>query len=130
VIVDAGHNPHSFANLVKNINKNYLAKKKVLILGLMRTKDLTGIVQRLKLFADIVITTNLKNSNAYTAAEIAQAFTKEKFPRVYSKPTLSRAYRLARKLADEQSLIIIAGSFHLAGEYYRWRKLPVRFLQR
>jgi dihydrofolate synthase/folylpolyglutamate synthase len=123
-IVDGGHNPQAIANLISVINEKYKLKRKIIILGVMRRKNLSGIVRALGKNADQVIAVSMRSKDAYTAREIADCLRTQGIAPVREERSVTQAYRKIRAQAmKDDALVVIAGSFYLAGEFYHSHKM-------
>lgn len=118
-ILDVAHNPQAFANLLQVVKKIYPFRRIVLIMGLLRRKNLARIMQELKNQVDLLVPVTLKAEEVFSAAEIAQAARKNKIAVLDKFQDLRAAYLWMQKKAQKQNLIVIAGSFYLVGEYYK-----------
>jgi len=128
-IVDVAHNHHSFKNLVKYLHNDFIAKKKILIIGLMQSKDLKAITEVIKNKFSAIITTNIKIKSSYSSKEIQKYLLGHGCQNVSSAKNVKNAYKKAIRLYDDQSIIVIAGSFVLAGEFYQKNHIEIQFLK-
>jgi len=117
-IVDVAHNPHGIKNLVATIEKNYPYHKKVYILGMLKRKDALKAVNIVKKSADTLITVGVNNKEAYSADDLLKIAASQGVPNVIKKRNVAAAYKFARK-KQKDKIIVIAGSFYLAGEFYK-----------
>ncbi|MDR1453778.1 MAG: hypothetical protein LBJ25_07395 [Candidatus Margulisbacteria bacterium] len=119
--LDVAHNPQAFANLLRAV------RPKILVLGLMRRKNLEKILAVLRTQIALLIAVTLpsaRREEAFTAAEIAAAARACGIPAV-SRPSIQSACRLAaREALRRRVTAAAAGSFHLVGEIFRKDKLP------
>jgi len=126
-IIDSAHNAGGFQSLVENLENDYLIYKKIWIIGLKIDKDLHKIALQLRGSTDTLIVTNLNSNSSYNSKQLAKFFNEKGFRNIYaiSKPT--KAYKLAKKLSNNQSIIVIAGSFLLSGELMKSLRIPVSY---
>lgn len=117
VIVDAAHNWASVAALVQTLDANFLSRRRVLIFGTSRDKDVLGMLrQLLPVFDTVIFTQYLNNPRAVPARELGrmvQAVCKYPF-HVAADP--ASAWKLAQKFASPADLVCATGSFFLAAE--------------
>lgn len=118
-ILDVGHNPQAFAAMLATLNKRYPFRKKLLIFGLLKRKNLTKILEVLKDNIAEILTVTLPAHDAYAAAELALAAKGQGFKKVQNIGDLKKAYLLAKKNAGKKDMIIVAGSFYLIGWFYK-----------
>jgi len=129
IILDSAHNPAGFSNLLENIKKDHLAYKKIWLIGLKVDKDLNKITRLIKGQAEVVIVTNLPGKQSFSAEQLANYFTQEGLKKVIISKNPKRALKQAKKICDQQSMVIIAGSFILSGEILKSERIPVRFIK-
>jgi dihydrofolate synthase/folylpolyglutamate synthase len=120
MIVDGAHNADSMQKLVLALNSTYHWERLIIVLGIARDKDLSGIVQALA-NSDTVILTHAANPRAATIVNLQTVFA-EYAPKVQvlTAGNSGEAMDLAAKLAGENDLICATGSLYLAGEVLRW----------
>lgn len=122
--IDVAHNPHSFANLLQVLEQEHKLKPKILVLGLLKSKNLEKILAVLKSEIELLITVSLPWAEAFTAEELAAAAQAAGIKTI-CKPDLFQACALARREAlRRRAVAAAAGSFYLAGALFRKYKLP------
>jgi dihydrofolate synthase/folylpolyglutamate synthase len=126
VFVDAAHNPHGARALAAALDEDFAFRKLVGVVGVMRDKDVQGILTALEpVLHEIVITTN-SSERAMDANDLADVAT-EVFgvDRVSVYPRLDDAVEAAIELAEEDGDaaelmsgvgVVITGSVVTAGE--------------
>jgi len=121
--VDVAHNPQSFQNLVTVLAQKHPFRPIVLVLGLMKRKNLPKILEGLKDKIDLLIAVDLPD-DSYSAAEIAQS-AKAIGINTQCQSNIFLACELARKEAkNRRGIAAAAGSFCVAGAIFRKYKLP------
>jgi dihydrofolate synthase/folylpolyglutamate synthase len=114
IIIDSAHNPLSIKATVETIRKMKY-RNLILILAISRDKEIAKIFNIIIPVADIVILTKTTHPRLLQPDE----FLKYLPPQV-NKPVLlesdpKRALKMAQRLAKEDDLILVTGSFYLAG---------------
>ena len=117
IVLDGAHNESKMESTVSNLTK-LKYQKLFLILGMAENKDASSILKILIPKANHVFTTRFeikerKCANPVTLGKIIR--TIKKIPlETYLDPWI--ALKRARKLATKKDLILVTGSFFLAGE--------------
>ena len=116
ILLDGAHSPTSAEALCKAIREVFHYHRFILVVGLMRDKDLQAIGQVLCSFADEIITTQaFDNPRVTPAEEIAEAWS-ETEANFHVCPNVREAISLAQSIATTSDLICIAGSIYIVGE--------------
>ena len=116
ILLDGAHSPTSAEALCKAIREIFRYRRLILVVGLMRDKDLQAIGQVLCPFAAEIITTQaFDNPRVIPAEEIAQAWS-ETGADSHVRPNVCEAISLAQSIATPSDLICIAGSIYIVGE--------------
>ena len=112
-IVDGAHNPAGMKIFRENLDKYYPEGKRVILLGILKDKDIDAMLDYLLRDDDeIVITTpdsERKASPEYIAEKIKNHHV-ELFDNMYE------ALNAAKSLANKEKLLCITGSLYLTGE--------------
>ncbi len=116
ILLDGAHSPTSAEALCKAIREVFHYRRLILVVGLMRDKDLQTIGEVLCPFADEIITTQaFDNPRVTPAEEIAGAWS-EIGTNFHVCPNVREAIPLAQSIAATSDLICIAGSIYIVGE--------------
>jgi dihydrofolate synthase/folylpolyglutamate synthase len=116
ILLDGAHSPTSAEALCKAIREVFRYRRLILVVGLMRDKDLQAIGQVLCPFADEIITTQaFDNPRVTPAEEITRAWS-EIGTNFHVCPNVREAIPLAQSIATTSDLICIAGSIYIVGE--------------
>ncbi len=120
IIVDGAHNADSMEKLIQALRTSFTMQRLIVVLGLMRDKDLAGIARALA-SANIVVLTRVQNPRAATIEQMQAAFA-EYAPEVeiHSAEDSNLALDKAVALSEARDLICATGSLYLAGEALRW----------
>ncbi|MBI4834734.1 MAG: bifunctional folylpolyglutamate synthase/dihydrofolate synthase [Planctomycetes bacterium] len=119
-ILDTSHNPVSIKALVKTIKEEFLYRKLILVLGIMRDKETDKILGFILPLADAVIFTRADNPRFLAPIEFIPYIKDMKLSiPIFLEPDCKEALKTARVLASKKDLIVITGSFYLAGALYK-----------
>ena len=113
ILVDCAHNPEgikTFAKEISKIRKNY--EKVISVTGILKDKDKKSMVEELSSFSDYIIFTRPNTKRAEEPGEL-QKFTTIKNEIVLQ---VKEALKKAKKVANPNDLIIVAGSIYTIGE--------------
>jgi dihydrofolate synthase/folylpolyglutamate synthase len=113
VVLDSAHTAASARELASLI-RELPADKKVLVWGMSAEKDAADFARELAPYVDCAIGTAAANPRARAADELAE-LTHGLF-RGVDAATPAAALARARALAGKEGLVVVAGSFYLAGE--------------
>ncbi|QDU32910.1 Folylpolyglutamate synthase [Poriferisphaera corsica] len=117
VIIDGAHNAASIKALIKALGAHIAYDSLVLVFGCGQDKDINGMLQEVALGADKVIFTRAKhNPRAVDAEDLMSDFTEMSGKMAQCAPKLEDALRLASRAVSREDIIVVAGSFYLAGE--------------
>ena len=112
VLIDCAHNPQGAETLKKYVTRFFGARKKVLVTGMMRDKQIEACSEIFKSFADEVVTTQVSWPRAIGAQELMSYYP----GCAAACGSVSQALEKARALAGGDGLVICAGSVYLAGD--------------
>lgn len=116
LLLDVAHNPDGIEKSVEVLRGfQDLYRNVLVVLGVVRDKDATGMVRCLKKLTDTVITVNLPSERGMSSSELGSLCSSEGF-RVTVAETAGEALDVVRGVAGEDDLVLITGSFYLAGE--------------
>src|SRR5579883_2284051 len=120
IVVDGAHNTDSMQKLVETLQELYPERRLIVVLGVVRDKDLPGIAQVLS-HVDSVILTRMANPRAASIEALKGLFA-EYAPRiqVYAEERSNAAMELALQIAGREDVICATGSLYLAAEILRW----------
>jgi len=117
IIIDGAHNAHSITALIKALGAHVSYDSLVLIFGCGQDKDVNGMLRQIALGADKIIFTRAKsNPRACEPDDLLRKFADISGKMAQTAPTLPDALKLAARAVSREDLIIVAGSFYLAGE--------------
>jgi len=137
IVIDSAHNPEAaqvLAHAVKEIFIESRLKKIILIAGIMKDKDIEGILPPLMQVSDTVILTkpkgeraaspeklkesikNLQTENNPTFSPLLKGGEGKFTPRLVTTDTVAEAIESAKALWKEGYIILVTGSFYTTGE--------------
>ncbi len=117
VIIDGAHNPASIQALIRSLGAHLNYDSCVMIFGCAQDKDVDAMLQQVALGADKVIFTRAKgNPRACEVADLRKQFEAMSPKMAQSADKLEDAVKLAARAVSREDLIVICGSFYLAGE--------------
>jgi len=117
VILDGAHNPAGAKVLRAFLEeaRPSPAGRLILVLGILRDKDIDGILAQLVPLADEVVATRPRHPRAAAVADLKRHL--EKYPvRVTIREPLEEALRYARSSATAQDRVCVTGSLFTVGE--------------
>jgi dihydrofolate synthase/folylpolyglutamate synthase len=120
VILDGAHNPVA-ANCLIYAIKEFAFDNLILVIGVMKDKDINGILKRLVPLSDKVILTRPSYERAAdpeNMRKMAMPFQKD----ILISKKVDDAVRLALSLALKRDLICVTGSLYTVGEARRFLK--------
>ncbi|MBA4496141.1 bifunctional folylpolyglutamate synthase/dihydrofolate synthase [Paenactinomyces guangxiensis] len=118
IVLDGAHNPDGIHSLVSSVRQLYTYDHLILMVAMMRDKDITEMIQPLLPLAHQVIATQVQDlPRALPAEELAQQ-VRQLNPElsVQSASTAEEGLRLMKKKAGEKDLLLITGSLFLISE--------------
>lgn len=114
-IIDGGHNPPAVEATVRSLAEVYPGRKFVFLMGVMRDKDVDGIVERLLPLADRFVCVAPPVPRALAAAELA-AKIRRRGVEAETAMSVAEGARLAMALAGEQGAVCALGSLYILEE--------------
>ena len=114
LILDGAHNDESMESAVNTLRRNFPGKKVILVIGVMKDKDIGGIIKHISDISHIVILTKPEINRAADTHELAQFFDEKK--EVVQIPSVKDAIDHAKKLYNKDSLIFVTCSLFTVGD--------------
>lgn len=119
VLVDAAHNPHGAAALVRAVGEAFDFDEIAVVVGILTDKDARGIVETLAPIATRFVVTESTSTRIVPADELAESI-REWLPDadVAALPSYHEAIAEAREWAQEgeRRAVVVTGSITLVGE--------------
>ena len=117
VIIDGAHNANSIQALIRALGAYIAYDSLVLIFGCGQDKDVNGMLKQVALGADKVIFTRAKaNPRAVDPKDLISGFHEMSSKMAQTTDDLQGALQLAGRAVSREDLIVVTGSFYLAGE--------------
>jgi dihydrofolate synthase / folylpolyglutamate synthase len=115
VIVDVAHNAASIAELAALLLNFYAHWKIIIVIGLLKDKDVLTISRQIAGIAHAVQPVEARSPRALSAVELMQHFS-ALHAMVLPPGTVAEGVEAVWRMADEQTLICITGSHFVVGE--------------
>jgi dihydrofolate synthase/folylpolyglutamate synthase len=117
IVVDGAHTPESVKGVVAAVGQHLRVDSTIIIFGCAADKDVAGMVAQLARGADKVIFTKSSTSGrSADPKELARQYEALTGTAAQVGATVAEAIELARRAAQRDDLILITGSFYVAGE--------------
>lgn len=112
LIIDGAHNIAALQELQSTMKTYFPGKKAVVLLSLMRDKEIERITQMVQAFASHIVTTCADANRGMDADKLASYF-----PCAQSFKDPTQAFHYAKQLAEDQdAILVVCGSFYLASK--------------
>ena len=115
IIVDTAHTVASMKILRESINENFSYRKLVLVLGLSSDKDIEGVLKEITCISDDLILTRTGNPREAEPEQMAAIVKRFFHKNLMVIEDIDEALDEAKRIAKNDDLICITGSFFLAG---------------
>ncbi|MBA7678171.1 Folylpolyglutamate synthase [subsurface metagenome] len=115
VILDGAHNVAGARALKEAIRDSFNYKRLILLLGILKDKDIKGILAQLAPLASRIIITRPQSPRAEEPEEIAE-IAKEYSGSIVIKEKVSQAIEYALSCAKRRDIVLITGSLYTVGE--------------
>src|SRR4030042_5466976 len=115
IVLEGAHNPAGIRELAEAVEKAFSYNRIILIIGIMKDKDIVNMISTLVPMADYIICTNpdyYRSAEPSDLMKIAYAYSRH----VESVPVISKAIERAKKMAGPRDMILITGSLFTIGE--------------
>lgn len=117
VIIDGAHNPASITALIRALGAHIGYDSMVMIFGCGQDKEVIPMLKQVALGADKVIFTRAKaNPRAVEPEDLLTRFNDVSGKMAQIAPNLEAALKLAGRAVSREDIIVVTGSFYLAGE--------------
>jgi dihydrofolate synthase/folylpolyglutamate synthase len=118
IVIDGAHTPDSVRATLRAAGAHLKYDSMVVIFGCASDKDVPGMLRELARGADkIIFTRSSLNPRAMDPADLAARFGEiEDAPMAQTEPTLKEAINAAARAVQPTDVVLILGSFYLAGE--------------
>ncbi|HEX7009785.1 MAG TPA: folylpolyglutamate synthase/dihydrofolate synthase family protein [Phycisphaeraceae bacterium] len=117
ILIDGAHNAASVQALIRALGAHISYDSLVMIFGCGQDKDVVGMLKQIALGADKVIFTRAKNNpRAVEPEDLMARFGDLSGKMAQTAPSLVDALKLAARAVSREDLIVVTGSFYIAGE--------------
>ena len=116
-LFDGAHNPAGVKNLANTLRDCFQYKRLIAIWGSMADKDIGATLEAICPLVDQFILTRPQGERSAAPDLIEQQFPSSERGKVSLKEVnVAKSLRVAQGLADEDDLVLVAGSLYLLGE--------------
>ena len=115
LVVDGAHNTGAARVLLEAVKKDFSYRRLILVLGVMKDKDINSIVKDISGMADHVICSSPEYFRSARAEEL-YGIVSEYSKNAEIQKTLPEAISKAKKIAKPDDMILITGSLFTVGE--------------
>ncbi|MGC1403643.1 MAG: folylpolyglutamate synthase/dihydrofolate synthase family protein [Thermodesulfobacteriota bacterium] len=119
IVLDGAHNPGAMKTLVQNLPRVFSYKRLLLIIGMMRDKDIEQTFKYVIPESDIVFLTRAEYDRSADPETLRPFVEGESLPCGISND-IPTAIQRARLEAEPEDLILITGSLFIVGEARAW----------
>ena len=115
--MDGAHNPESIEGLIRSVSLHLRVDSTIIVFGYASDKDVLGMLRNLARGADKVIFTRAgSSSRSADPRDLARKFESITGRMAQTASSVAEAIDLARRAASREDLILVTGSFYVAGE--------------
>jgi dihydrofolate synthase / folylpolyglutamate synthase len=117
ILLDGAHNPAGMLMLVKTLQEDFSSYRLILVLGVLKDKDLRTMVSTIVPVSDVVIVTKSTNPRAadpQMLKEMIHGLDPDKT--IFVEDLIPRAIDHAKRTAKQKDLICVTGSLFTVGE--------------
>ncbi len=118
VILDVAHNVEAAKTLAVNLAASGFASETIAVCGMLRDKDIAGVLRELAPRIDRWHLASLSGPRAASAGELASHL--KDAPAVHQYASPAEAFAAAKERAGENDKIVVFGSFLTVGETMAW----------
>jgi len=116
IILDSAHNVASVEVLVDALKENLKWERLILCFAAAKDKDIPGMLRLLIPLTNEAVFTTTANPRSASTQDLAEAASAIKPLSITQEADPLKAFELARASASSEDLILITGSFYLAGK--------------
>ena len=121
ILLDGAHNPAGMSMLVKTLQEDFSNHRLVLVLGVLKDKDLRTMISTIVPISDAIVVTKSGNPRAadpQVLKEIIEGFDANK--KVFVEDSVPHAIDQAKRMTKQNDLICVTGSLFTVGEARRY----------
>jgi dihydrofolate synthase/folylpolyglutamate synthase len=117
LLLDGAHNPAGMSMLAKTVQEDFSNHRCVIVLGVLKDKDLKTMVSTIVPIADVIIVTKSGNPRAVDPVVLKEMITTiDSDKTVFVEDSIPRAIDHAKRIARPKDLICVTGSLFTVGE--------------
>jgi dihydrofolate synthase/folylpolyglutamate synthase len=116
LVLDGAHNPQASKALSANLPIYFNYDSLILVLGILKDKDIAGILNEWIDTADILVLTRPDSERAANPLDMAQLIPPHKKKHIIIKESIAEALNFTRQLAKPSDLVCLTGSLYTVGE--------------
>ena len=116
IVLDGAHNPESIKVVVATVQSLFPEKNVIVVAGIMEDKDIAGTLEPLFKIARLFILTRPEGQRAAHPEAIVKRMNINPSERVKLTHSIAEALKMALSLQNKDDLILVTGSFYVAGE--------------
>ena len=124
IVLDSAHNVASVQVLVDALRENLKWDRLILCFAAAKDKDISGMLRLLIPLANEAVFTTTGNPRSASTEDLAEAVSSFKAIPITQEANPLKAFELAEARAGANDLILITGSFYLAGKIKEGLKGP------
>ena len=121
VILDVAHNPQAARILSENLRAQYVSGKTIAVFGMLRDKDMAGVIASLKDHIDEWYIGGLAGPRGASGETLALILGEAGITAIHTHPNIAQAYAAACRQAGENDRICAFGSFYTVAEVLKAR---------
>jgi dihydrofolate synthase / folylpolyglutamate synthase len=115
IVLDGAHNPGAIRTLAATVRRDFRYERLIVVLGVMKDKDIGGILGAIVPMADAVLYTAPEYDRAASPEDLMKAASSLRKPGKVVLP-LARAIQEANVMAGPGDMILVCGSLFTVGE--------------
>jgi dihydrofolate synthase/folylpolyglutamate synthase len=117
ILLDGAHNPSGMSMLVKTVQEDFSNHRRVVVLGVLKDKDLKTILSTIMPVSDVIIVTKSRNPRAADPLVLKETITSLDVNKtVFVEDSIPLAIDHAKRIAKKMDLICVTGSLFTVGE--------------
>jgi dihydrofolate synthase/folylpolyglutamate synthase len=117
VLLDGAHNPVGMKMLRKTFEEDFEYDRLILLIGILKDKDIEKMLFEIAPISDIIIVTKSKKSRACDPKILHNALEKLGYKKeLFIKDSILKAIEHAKSIANKDDIICISGSLFTVGE--------------
>jgi len=117
ILLDGAHNPAGMSMLVRTLQEDFSNHRFVVVLGVLKDKDLKTLVSTIVPISDVIIVTKSGNPRAADPSVLKEMITAVDVDKtVFVEDSIPQAIDYAKRIARQKDLICVTGSLFTVGE--------------